>query len=318
MSLVASTANSDGWVQIPCTLSNGVSVSKPIILNFDSGAQFSAIGVSTARQAGISMQNVVGRMPVQGSIGLTNMPIVEVVLSIAGSSRFRTRMILDNETGYNGVIGRNDLNTTHSICFDKNGLVQLYPFKTFRKVSSVSPLQRYPGTVNGRSMTWVFDTGAVGPVASSAISQRVADAAGVTKFVGTEGFKGIGTMEAVTKIAQVVLTVNGSAPFTTYVDVDPQLTEPGLISRQDITRVARVCITPQGYSFTPFSMAQTQPSRTPKSTPVSPTFVAPETSPTPRRIKPVPMAMTGDNTLLLVAGGGVLLIGAVLLLGHRR
>src|SRR5438445_7635 len=159
MSLVASTANSDGWVQIPCTLSNGVSVSKPIILNFDSGAQFSAM------------------------------------------------------------------------------------------------------------------------------SQRVADAAGVTKFVGTEGFKGIGTMEAVTKIAQVVLTVNGSAPFTTYVDVDPQLTEPGLISRQDITRVARVCITPQGYSFTPFSMAQTQPSRTPKSTPVTPAFVAPETNPTPSRIK---------------------------------
>lgn len=315
MSLVPSTANSDGWVQIPCELSNGVSISKPVLLNFDSGAQLSAIGVQIAKQVGVSQRNIVGRLKVQSSIGVSNLPVAEVVLSIAGGPRFRTRMIVDNETGYNGVIGRNDLNSTHSICFDKNGLVQLTPLGGLNKIASISPLQRWPGTVNGVPVTFLFDTGAVGPVASSAISQQVANAARVTNFVGMEGIQGVGSREASTGIAQVTLTINGSQPFQTYVDVDPQLTEQALISRQDITRVARVCVTPQGYSFSPFGTVQQQPQTTPMSLPRQPTQAAPETSPNPNRL--TPYSAGGNFPLLIIGAGGLLLIGiAILVFRH--
>jgi hypothetical protein len=313
MSLVPSTANSDGWVQIPCELSNGVSISKPILLNFDSGAQLSAIGVSTAKQIGVSQRNIVGRLPVQSSIGTTNLPVAELVISIAGGPRFRTRMIIDNESGYNGVIGRNDLNSTHSICFDKNGAVQLTPLGGLNKVASASPIQRWGGTVNGVPVTFLFDTGAVGPVASSAISQQVANAARVTNFVGTQGVQGVGSREASTGIAMATLTINGSPPFQTYVDVDPQLTEQALISRQDITRVARVCVTPGGYTFSPFASVQMQPQVTPMSLPRQPTQAAPETSPNPRQLRPIIMptsAQSGQNvTLLIVGAGGLLVLG---------
>jgi hypothetical protein len=318
MSLVPSTANADGWVQIPCTLSNGLTISKPVILNFDSGAQLSAIGVAIAKQAGISKNNIVGSQKVLTSIGPVTLPVAEVVLSIAGGPRFRTRMTIDSQSEFSGVIGRNDLNTTHSICFDKNGAVQLFPLGSVRKVASAAPLQYWPGTVNGTRVNFLFDTGSVGSAASSAISQTLADAAGVTNYVGTEGTVGVGPGQSQSRIALVTLSINNSPPFQAYVAVDPALSFPALISRQDITRIARVCITPDAYTYTPLAIPQVQPQVTPMSSPPTQQG-APEQSPQPRKMRPVmdmQQQQLTQNLPVLIVGAGAVLLVAVLLFRH--
>jgi predicted aspartyl protease len=306
--LVPSIASAEGWVDVPCSINN-----KPIVLKYDSGAQLSAIGLNVAKTLNIPRTAIVGSIPAQGAGGLiTNTPLAEVALSIAGGPAFRTRVLLDNQGWFNGLLGRNDLNTTHSICFGANNLVQLYPFATPRKIASGSPAAYINGTVNGSALNFLFDTGAVGATASTSISDQVAKAAGVTSYVAAATEQTFQGTMASGGIAVVTLTLNGSQPFQTYVNVDPGQSSPGLVSRQDVTRVFRACMGPTGLSLTPLSQPQIT-GRKPPITPPTPHLQPPETSPRPSKLTPVSMMMGGldssNNTLILVGFGAVGLIG---------
>jgi predicted aspartyl protease len=309
--LVPSIASAEGWVDVPCTINN-----KPIVLKYDSGAQLSAIGINVAKTLNIPRTAIVGSIPAQGAAGqITNTPLAEVALSIAGAQPFRTRVLLDNQGWFNGLLGRNDLNTTHSICFGANNLVQLYPFPTARKIASSSPAAYINGTVNGVATNFLFDTGAVGASASTSISSQLAQSAGVTSYVATATEQTFQGMMASGGIANVTLTLNGSQPFQTLVNVDPVQSTPGLVSRQDVTRVFRACMGPTGLSLTPLSQPAITQRRPPSGRP-TPHPQAPETSPQPSKLTPVPsssMMMAGfglnSGTLVLVGFGVVGLIG---------
>lgn len=307
MVLVPSIASAEGWVDVPCTINN-----KPIVLKYDSGAQLSAIGINVAKTLNIPRTAIVGSIPAQGAGGqITNTPLAEVVLSIAGGTPFRTRVLLDSQGWFNGLLGRNDLNTTHSICFGANNLVQLYPFATMRRIASSSPAAYISGTVNGVGVSFLFDTGAVGAGASTSISGALAKSAGVNMFVAAASEQTFQGTMASGGIANVTLTLNGSQPFQTMVNVDPTQSTPALVSRQDVTRVFRACMTPKGLTLTPLSQPSITPRRPPIAHPV-PHPQPPETSPQPSKLRPV--AMMDNNLLILGAAGigGIIILSLVL------